>query len=148
MEHQYLGWTEDPAILAIVEDVLLTEDEQILSNRKDGGVHRVWVWPLGHYDDDDFLSGDDRIDEPMWSRVDICTGRYVKDGCTFLVWDDECCRAGTLEDADWLRRALAGETERTRVREARRQHVKAQLEEHSRPYDFAALLPHKGGQHK
>jgi hypothetical protein len=109
------GWTKDPALLAILEELLCTGDD-ILSDRKCGGVHRVWVWPLGHPDAFDF--NDAGTNEPIFTRVDVAYGRYLKDGCTFLVWDydqgGDAVRAGTLSDADWLRRGLNEDTERAK----------------------------------
>lgn len=110
------GWTTDPAILAIMEELWGTGDD-ILSNRKCGGVHRVWVWPLGHPDNDDWT--DATTDEPYFVRADVAHGRYLKDGCTFLIWDwdngGEIVRAGTLEDAVWLQKGVNEETERGKL---------------------------------
>lgn len=110
------GWTMDPDILAVLEALLGTEDEQLLSNRKEGGVHCVWLWPMGTWDDFDTVEVVRDASEPTFSRVDVAHGRYLQDGVTFLVWDDECVRAGTLEDARWIQQGVRGETDRLKVR--------------------------------
>lgn len=155
MDENFFGWTTDPAIIAIVDSIRHTEDHELLSNRKDGGVHCVWLYPLGHFDDDDGESG-----EPIFTRVDIAWGRYRSDGITFLVWEDEQVRAGTLADMVWLREGVNENTKRTQARarnriareryqtESRRQYSqRINLEVNPYPlasvFDFAALLPEK-----
>jgi hypothetical protein len=108
------GWTDDPAILAVLADHIWGGDD-ILNNRKDGGIHKVWVYPLGHFDD-----GDPSDPDPIWTRVDLAWGRYFKDGCTFLIWEGYTCRAGKLEDAQLFVRGINEETPRTKQREENR----------------------------
>ena len=110
------GWTRDPAILAVVEDVLGTESERLLSNRKEGGVHCVWLWPMGTFDDFDSVQAAHTTGEPTFSRVDVAFGRYLQDGVTFLVWEEEYVRPGTLEDARWFQKGANGETDRLKAR--------------------------------
>ena len=116
-----LGWTEDPEILAVLADHIWGADHQILTNRKDGGVHQAWVWPLGTFDDDTPEEWHAADADPAWSRVDLAWGRNFGRGCTFLIWEDCSCRAGTLEDAELFVRGLQNDTPRTRRREANRQ---------------------------
>ena len=89
--------------------------------------------------------------------MDVSWGRYLKSGVTFLVWEDESVRAGTLEDAQWMLRGVRGETRRTAQRLERqiREDAARQLRAQNRQFltitnsrgvplggvDFAALLP-------
>lgn len=112
------GWTTDPAILALFDgEVFYSADHDILSNRKDGGVHRVWTWPLGHFDDDSMEEWHAHDADPCWSRVDVAWGRHLTDGCTFLVWEECDCRPGMLEDASLFIRGINSNTPRTQRRD-------------------------------
>lgn len=115
------GWTADPEILAVLKEVIWTEDHQILTNRKDGGVHSVWTYPLGHFDDDPYTFTAKEDSNPIWTRVDLAWGRYFDDGCTFLIWEEYTVRAGTLEDAVLFVKGVNIETPRTQAREEMRQ---------------------------
>lgn len=158
MEEHFFGWTTDPVIIAIISEVMYTSDHELLSNRKDGGIHKVWLYPLGHFDDDEHWGVSE--EEPIFTRVDVSWGRYMDDGVTFLVWEEEQVRAGTVEDAIWLRKGINEETRRTqaraRNREARQRHRVERRREHFEwlnleialyplspvfDVDFAALLP-------
>lgn len=117
------GWTEDPAILAVLKEHIWSADHEILTNRKDGGVHSAWLWPLGHFDDDPNMHTAQEDPNPIWTRVDLAWGRYFDDGCTFLIWEEYECRPGTLEDAVLFVKGLNTETPRTQAREDNRQWV-------------------------
>jgi hypothetical protein len=128
------GWTSDPAILAALKEHICGGDD-ILTNRKDGGIHKVWTYPLGSFDDNYDLSF--VAVEPIWTRVDLAWGRYFNDGCTFLVWEEYSCRAGTLEDAVLFVKGLNCETPRTALR-AEAEQARYQRERQAQPSPIRA----------
>jgi hypothetical protein len=125
------GWTDDPVILEALKDHIWGADHEILTNRKEGGVHHAWTWPLGSFDDDPYTFTPQEDLNPIWTRVDLAWGRYFTDGCTFLVWEEYFCRPGTLADAELFVRGLNCETPRTAAR-AEAEHARQQRERQAR----------------